>query len=60
MLSSSGVEAATVAITAVLTSCGGLGMYCSMNLVLSYKVIHSVPSSLLSCPMTRSSLNSLR
>ena len=33
ILSSSGVEAATVAITAVLTSCGGFGMYCSMNLV---------------------------
>jgi len=34
-LSNSGVEAATVAITAVLTSCGGFGMYCSMNLTSS-------------------------
>ena len=61
ILSSNGVEAATVAITAVLTSCGGFGMYCSMNLVrLHTRVIHSIPSSLLSCPITRSSLNSLR
>ena len=57
-LSNSGVEAATVAITAVLTSCGGFGMYCSMNLTSSYRVIHLLPSSLLLCPITRSNLNS--
>ena len=58
ILSSNGVVAATRAIAAVLISCGGFGMYFSMNLTSSYKVIHSVLSSLLLCPITRSSLSS--
>ena len=34
-LSNNGVVAATLAMRAVLTSCGGFGMYCSMNLTSS-------------------------
>ena len=37
ILRSNGVEAATAAIAAVLISCGGFGMYFSMNLTSSYK-----------------------
>ena len=57
---SNGVVAAMREIVTTLRAALGLGNTESINVMSSYKVMHSIPSSPLLCPETRSNRFSLR